>query len=64
MTNKVISGECLECESTYAVEYVEQLVSQPLPEFCPFCGDPIEELSEEYIAVSYTHLTLPTNREV
>jgi len=49
MTNKVISGECLECESTYAVEYVEQLVSQPLPEFCPFCGDPIEELSEEYI---------------
>jgi len=49
MTNKVISGECLECESTYAVEYVEQLVSQPLPEYCPFCGDPIEELSEEYI---------------
>lgn len=49
MTNKVVSGECLECESTYAVEYVEQLVSQQLPEFCPFCGDPIEELSEEYI---------------
>jgi len=20
-----------------------------LPEYCPFCGDPIEELSEEYI---------------
>ena len=49
MTNKVVSGECLECESTYAVEYVEQLVSQQLPEYCPFCGDPIEELSEEYI---------------
>ena len=49
MTNKVVSGECLECESTYAVEYVEQLVSQQLPEYCPFCGDTIEELSEEYI---------------
>jgi len=49
MTNKVISGECLECESTYSVEFVEQLVSQSLPEFCPFCGDPIEDLSEEYI---------------
>ena len=49
MTNKVISGECLECESTYSVEFVEQLVSQSLPEFCPFCGDTIEDLSEEYI---------------
>lgn len=49
MTNKVISGECLECESTYSVEYTEQLVSQQMPEFCPFCGDPIEDLSEEYI---------------
>ena len=49
MTNKVISGECLNCESTYSVEYVEQLVSSELPEHCPFCGEVIEELSEEYI---------------
>jgi hypothetical protein len=49
MTNKVISGECLECESTYHVEFTEQLVSQAVPEFCPFCGDPIEDISEEYI---------------
>lgn len=49
MTNKVVTGECLECESTYAVEFVEQLVSSELPEHCPFCGSVIEELSEEYI---------------
>jgi hypothetical protein len=49
MTNKVISGECLNCESTYAVEYVEQLVSTELPEHCPFCGELIDELSEDYI---------------
>jgi NAD-dependent SIR2 family protein deacetylase len=49
MTNKIISGECLECESTYEVQYVEQLVSQELPEHCPFCGAAIEDISEEYI---------------
>ena len=49
MKNKVMSGECLACESSYEVEYVEQLVSQELPEICPFCGGHIEELSEEYI---------------
>ena len=48
MTNKTVSGECLECESTYIVEYVEQLVSQELPEHCPFCGATIVEISEEY----------------
>jgi hypothetical protein len=49
MTNKVIDGECITCESTYTVEYATPLVSQPLPEFCPFCGDPIEDISEQYI---------------
>ena len=28
---------------------MEELVSQPLPEYCPFCGEVIEELSEDYI---------------
>jgi hypothetical protein len=28
---------------------VEELVSQDLPEHCPFCGEIIEELSEDYI---------------
>ena len=49
MTNKSLSGECLSCESTYSVSYMEEMVSQELPEHCPFCGEQIEELSEDYI---------------
>lgn len=49
MTNKSLSGDCLNCESTYSVSYVEEMVSQELPEYCPFCGEQIEELSEDYI---------------
>ena len=49
MTNKIMSGECASCESTYVVQYMEELVSQDLPEHCPFCGEVIEELSEAYI---------------
>jgi hypothetical protein len=49
MTQKQLSGECLSCESTYSVSFVEELVSQDLPEHCPFCGEIIEELSEDYI---------------
>ena len=47
MTNKIVAGECLECESSYYVEYVEQLVSQEIPEHCPFCGTRIEDVTEE-----------------
>lgn len=49
MTTKLVTGDCLSCESTYSIEYETELVSQELPENCPFCGEPIEELSEEYI---------------
>jgi NAD-dependent SIR2 family protein deacetylase len=49
MTNKSLSGDCLNCESTYSVSYMEEMVSQELPEYCPFCGEQIEELSEDYI---------------
>ena len=49
MTNKVLTGECSNCESTYTVEFMEEMVSQDLPEHCPFCGEIIEELSEDYI---------------
>jgi predicted nucleic acid-binding Zn-ribbon protein len=49
MTNKILSGDCLSCESTYSVEFVQEMVSQDLPQHCPFCGEIIEELSEEYI---------------
>lgn len=46
---KLVTGECLNCESSYEVAYVEQLVSCELPEHCPFCGEPIEEITEDYI---------------
>jgi NAD-dependent SIR2 family protein deacetylase len=47
--NRIVTGECESCESTYEVSYMEELVSQDLPERCPFCGEPIQELSEDYI---------------
>jgi hypothetical protein len=47
--SKLITGECLNCESSYEVAYVEQLVSSELPEHCPFCGEKIEEITEDYI---------------
>ena len=46
---KLVTGECLNCESSYEVAYVEQLVSEQLPEYCPFCGEPIEDITEDYI---------------
>lgn len=47
---KQVSGECHNCESTYDVSYVEELTSDDYPQFCPFCGEAIEELSEhDYI---------------
>jgi predicted nucleic acid-binding Zn-ribbon protein len=49
MTNKNLNGECTNCESTYSVQFMQEMVSQDLPEHCPFCGEMIEELSEDYI---------------
>ena len=49
MSDKTVSGQCDSCESTYTVEYIEQMVSEEYPEHCPFCGEVIEELSESYI---------------
>jgi predicted nucleic acid-binding Zn-ribbon protein len=49
MSQKQLTGECSNCESTYSVAFMEELVSQDLPEHCPFCGEIIEELSEDYI---------------
>lgn len=48
MTQKQLSGDCLSCESTYSISFMEEMVSQDLPEHCPFCGEQIEELSEEF----------------
>ena len=47
MTARTITAECNNCESSYDVNFIEELVSDELPEFCPFCGEPIDSLSEE-----------------
>ena len=50
MTTRTITAECNNCESSYDMIFMEELVSSELPEFCPFCGEPIDTLSEdEYI---------------
>lgn len=49
MTGRSMTGDCSNCESTYTIDYMEELVAEELPEYCPFCGEPIEELSEDYI---------------
>jgi len=48
MTQKQLSGDCASCESTYSISFMEEMVSQDLPEHCPFCGETIEELTEEF----------------
>ena len=47
MKNKIMTGECDDCESTYHIQFDDVLVSEELPEYCPFCGSKIEELIEE-----------------
>jgi hypothetical protein len=47
MTNKTITAECDNCESTYEVQYAEELTSEEYPEFCPFCGEMIEDITEQ-----------------
>ena len=40
-----MTAECPNCESSYDIAYVEELVSEELPEYCPFCGETIEEIT-------------------
>ena len=47
MKLRTINGECLNCESTYSIDFMSELVSEQYPEFCPFCGEHIDEISEE-----------------
>ena len=49
MTQKSVTADCSNCESTFGVDYVEELVSEEYPEFCPFCGEQIQEVQESYI---------------
>ena len=47
---RTVVGDCLNCESTYMINYEEELVSEELPEMCPFCGEKAQDISEsQYI---------------
>ena len=49
MSNKIITADCDNCESSFEVAYSEEMVSEELPNFCPFCGEVIENIEEDYI---------------
>jgi rRNA maturation endonuclease Nob1 len=49
MSEKITTAECENCESTFEVAFEEDYVSDESPSFCPFCGERIEVLNEEYI---------------
>ena len=42
---KTITAECHNCESSYDIQYVKELTSAEYPEFCPFCGETIDEVT-------------------
>jgi hypothetical protein len=49
MNEKVLSCDCSNCESSFGVQYYTEYVSLDEPQFCPFCGETIDDIQEEYI---------------
>lgn len=49
MDQKIVTGDCINCESTFGLQYYRELASAEFPSYCPFCGEPIEDINEEYI---------------
>lgn len=49
MSQKLITADCTSCESGFEVSYMAELVSGEYPQYCPFCGEPIEDITDEYI---------------
>ena len=49
MSHKLITADCTSCESGFELSYMEELTSSDLPQFCPFCGESIDDIQEEYI---------------
>jgi hypothetical protein len=47
MADKIITADCNNCESTFEIAYEEELVSDQLPSFCPFCGEAVEDVTEQ-----------------
>lgn len=46
MTDPYVEISCPNCESQYAVEFIESNVEGD-PDYCPFCGDEIPEQEDE-----------------
>ena len=46
-----MEGNCLECESSFGIEYEEEMTAKDIPSFCPFCGSPMEydDVTDDYI---------------
>ena len=49
MNEKQVTVECTSCESSFDLVYVQQFTSQELPQYCPFCGEEVEDIQERYI---------------
>ena len=49
MNEKVLTCECSNCESSYGVQFYTEYVSDETPQFCPFCGESVDDIQEEYI---------------
>ena len=49
MAQKLVTGDCMNCESGFELQYETEIVSTEYPQFCPFCGEVIEDINEEYI---------------
>ena len=58
----VFDGKKLEHVISENKVQIKKLSSQEIEDYCK-TGEPLEP-NKKYTAVSYTHLTLPTNREV
>ena len=51
-----ITIDCEGCDSVFTLEFKEDKVTQEYPEYCPFCGEIIEELrSEEHTSELQSH---------
>ena len=37
-----VTGECSSCESHYTIAFVEEIVSEELPEYCPSAAKPLK----------------------
>jgi hypothetical protein len=48
MTPKHINAECSNCESLFDIHYLSELTSSEFPKFCPFCGETIGDITEEF----------------